>query len=432
MRILKPVYMVLFFYFSLSISQTLPAAGSWENLKSEADTIGKQEWRAMLHYLAELHEKSTHPPDPPFRYEWEEIGPGYIYGPAFGHWDIVHQSLDVLNSFPLHSFHQLLNDLSLQDSTGFIPGSIWMPGSKFAKDGKVFWSITDGHPPLWAYAANEYFKNTRDSSSLNIFFPVLVKQIDWFEKNRKAEPEGFYYNDIVNQNWESGVDHGIRYDVLPLQPSASIDATSHLFYLYKIAVQWGELLGKDIDAIKLRQKQLRDFIVDSLYDVTDNIFYDYWVIKNRDLRHDVFESMWPIVVGAATHSQANHFIDHRLLDSNYFFTKHPISTVGIRDKKFSIRMWRGAAWNSMTFWAAVGYLNYNRKDAARLILERALDVTAEQFQRTGTIWEFYHPLEGNQEEVARKPKKQPNMPCKDYLGHNPLFAMVRLCEMTNK
>ena len=39
----------------------------------------------------------------PFNYEWEEIGPGYIYGPAFGHWDLIHQVLDVMNYF--HNMH---------------------------------------------------------------------------------------------------------------------------------------------------------------------------------------------------------------------------------------------------------------------------------------------------------------------------------------
>jgi hypothetical protein len=95
-------------------------------------------------------------------------------------------------------------------------------------------------------------------------------------------------------------------------------------------------------------------------------------------------------------------------------------------------MWRGPAWNSMSYWAAVGCINYGRKDAARKILEMALNDSAIQFERTGTVWEFYHPLGGKPEDVARKPKKQPNMPCRDYLGHNPLIAMARLYDSLKK
>ncbi len=35
--------------------------GSWKELKNEATRIGKAEWQPMLAYVADLHEKSTHP-----------------------------------------------------------------------------------------------------------------------------------------------------------------------------------------------------------------------------------------------------------------------------------------------------------------------------------------------------------------------------------
>ena len=79
----------------------------------------------------------------------------------------------------------------------------------------------------------------------------------------------------------------------------------------------------------------------------------------------------------------------------------------------------------MTYCAAQGCLRYGRPDAARRLLEAALDATAVQFGRTGTIWEFYHPQVGDQESLLRKPRGR-RIPCRDYLGHNPLFAMVDL------
>jgi len=82
---------------------------SWKNMIEKAGKLGKSEWQPMLKYVAELHRRSTHDAKYPFDFEWEEIGPGYIYGPAFGHWDIIHQSLDVMNLFPQHALHQLYN-----------------------------------------------------------------------------------------------------------------------------------------------------------------------------------------------------------------------------------------------------------------------------------------------------------------------------------
>ncbi len=138
--------------------------------------------------------------------------------------------------------------------------------------------------------------------------------------------------------------------------------------------------------------------------------------------------MWPVLAGSGTAEQANRVIDEHLLIPRRFFSEHPICTVGLEDPLFELRMWRGPAWNSMTYWAARGCVRYGRSDAARQLLERALDASARQFERTGTIWEFYHPLGGDPRELERKPHTRYNTPCPDYLGHNPLIAMARMVD----
>jgi hypothetical protein len=64
----------------------------------------------------------------------------------------------------------------------------------------------------------------------------------------------------------------------------------------------------------------------------------------------------------------------------------------------------------MTYWAARGCLRYGRADAARALLEASLDDSAAQFDRTGTIWEYYHPDGGHPEILARKPYTKRNQP----------------------
>src|SRR3954454_20046826 len=63
--------------------------GSWQQLATTASNSGKPEWRPMLAYMVQLHKRNTHEATWPFYYEWEGLGPGYVYGEAFGHWDIV-------------------------------------------------------------------------------------------------------------------------------------------------------------------------------------------------------------------------------------------------------------------------------------------------------------------------------------------------------
>ncbi|MCC3154249.1 trehalase family glycosidase [Hymenobacter sp. BT770] len=412
---------------SAPVSAARPAAaGSWAELTAEANRVGKPAWRPMLAYVAALHQRATHPAAPPFDYEWEDLGPGYVYGNAFGHWDVVHEIIDVLPSYPEHALHQLLNDIKNQEPTGLIPGSIYIPGG-LARHDSVYWNhSTQGHPPLWPVAVQDYVRQTGDSAIVGRFYTALVRQITWFENNRRAANGGFFYNDILLKKWESGVDEGIRFDDVAKGALACVDATSHVFTLYRVAAQWARQLGLDARYYNQRAAELRTYIQTRLYVPADGMFYDSWAVQNPALRNLPFESMWPLVSGAATPEQANRYIDSYLANPKVFLTEHPVATVGRHDPKFELRMWRGPAWNSMAYWAARACLNYGRRDAARLILEKALDDSAKQFRRTGTIWEFYHPLGGHPETLQRKPTSKYNVPCRDYLGHNPLLAMARL------
>ena len=113
-----------------------------------------------------------------------------------------------------------------------------------------------------------------------------------------------------------------------------------------------------------------------------------------------------------------------------FFTPHPIATVAADDPKFSNRMWRGPVWNSMTYWAARGALHYGHPAEAHRLIEPALDDSAQQFDRTGKLWEFYSANGAHPEDLTRKPQTKRNEPFPDYLGHNPMLAMARLWEQT--
>jgi glycogen debranching enzyme len=390
-----------------------------DNLKSGTESIGKVEWRAMLRFVADLHERSVRPPQPPFPHPWEEIGPGYCYGPAFGHWDIVHAILDVLPFERDHARRQILNNLAAQQDDGLVPGVIWMRGEA------PEWGTEAGHPPVWPYAVEAY----ADGNGLELIrqcFGPLERQIRWFETHRKAEGHGFFYTDILNHTWESGVDEGIRFLDVRTGPQACVDATAHLFALYDFAARWAELLDEDVTQFAAKAAELKTFIQHELFVEETGFFHDIWAVRDPSLRCLAFEGMWPLVVGAASPEQAYRVVQENLINPSRFFSVHPITTVSQDDPRFELRCWRGPAWNSMTYWAARGCIRYGFHEAAASLLERALDDSARQFDLTGTIWEFYHPHGGPQEDVQRKPHTEFNTPCRDYLGHNPLIAMARL------
>jgi len=396
----------------------------FESLESEAASLGKREWRPVLRYVAALHERSTHPPQRPFSRPWEEIGAGYCYAPAFGHWDLVHQVLDVLPTEPGHARDQILNDLENQQEDGLVPGSIWLRGDE------PRWSDSVGHPPVWPIAVTDYCDQIGHDDLIALCYEPLLKQIGWFEQHRRAEGEGYYYTDIVSHSWESGIDEGVRFDDVPTGRFACVDATAHIYLLYSQATDWARRLGRDPTAHANRAAELALFIQEQLFDEETGFFHDVWAVGNAQNRRMAIEGIFPMVVGAATQAQAERVIDENLLDSERFFTKHPVSSVGLSDPRFELRMWRGPTWNSMTMWAARGCLEYGRPDAAHVLCEVALDATARVFDRTGTVWEYYHPLGGEPTALRRKPQTPFNRPCQDYLGHNPLLALARIWAAT--
>lgn len=382
----------------------------FSRLEAEIPSFGKPAWEPVLHALVDLHRRSLEPAKFGFPYEWEHLGPGYYYGPAFGHFDLIHTIIDSVPAEPEHCRRQILNDLHFQEANGFLPGALWL------KTGKVEY-YAEGHPPVWPFAVEEYCKITDDDSFKQEVLPNLKNQIRWYELHRMLPSGGFFYLDVCgDRHWESGVDDGVRYTPSPgLVPC--VDATSHLYALYDFAYRWsGE------EAYHQKAEAVGDFIRQKMFREATGFFHD--VSPNF---HFSFEGFWPLTCGAATPYQANRAIDEWLLNPEAFFTEHPIPTVAKCDPGFELRMWRGGAFNSMTMWVLKGCLRYGRKDAVAKIAEKVMDAVSLQYERTHKIWEFYHPFLDEQQKMQRKPyNPESNIPCTDYIGHSPLFAIARL------
>lgn len=392
----------------------------------------KPEWTGMLAYVADLHRRSLHPAAPPFAFEWLDIGPGYCYGPAFGHFDLVHEVLNLVADSPAIARLQMLNLLALQREDGSLPfvwmgenpARTWLPaGTPMATRLKA----AGTYPPLWPVAVEACLRAEAGEELLARAYDALGRQLAWFDVNRRLPAGGYFYADIRGRGqWESGMDQGIRFAESPPEPAACVDATSHVFWGRQIAAAWAARLGKDAGPHQQAAAALREFMQRNLFCEETAWFHDAWTVNDPSRRHLAFEGMWPLVAGAANGAQATRALTGSLLNPGRFNTPHPIATVARGDPAFSQRMWRGPAWNCMTLWASEACLRYGRPDGARELLEKALDATARVFARTSTVWEFYDSLGGEPEGLERKPHTAFNRPCRDYLGHNPLHAMARL------
>lgn len=391
-----------------------------EDYKVRPDKIGKSSWHKLLHHVATLHEESTHTPCYGLPYQWEETAPSRELGIQFGHWETIHICLDLLPYSPKHGLRQVLNCLALQEENGLIPSQFTITGSE------IKWTTKSTSPPLWPMALNNYLLENIDLMAG--CYEHLIKQIQWFESERRGGRGGFVYLDFFDHFWESGIEDGVRYqyDGEMSDENACIDATSHVYSLYKHASKWADLLGREAKEWKIKAFELQMFIQEELYHPERGFFFDHWSVKDRHHQKITFEGFWPIIVGAATKEQADRMINDYLLSPHHFLTKHPIPSVSISDPHFAPIHWQGASYNSLVYWAVHGCIHYNRPDAAAMLLEKCLDATTEIFRQTGQIWESYHPNMKHPEEIERP---LVGHPCKDHLGHNPLIALATTYEL---
>ena len=154
-------------------------------------------------------------------------------------------------------------------------------------------------------AVDKYCSVTGTDGLIGQCYEPLLRQLQWFENNRRAEEGGFYYLDITHRQWESGVDEGIRFDDAPAGPHTCVDATAHVYQAYEAAARWSEILGRDAKPYRQKADYLRQLIQDRLFDAETGFFHDIWAVNKPKSRRMALEGMFPVVVGAATHEQGD-------------------------------------------------------------------------------------------------------------------------------
>jgi len=377
----------------------------------------------MLVFICRLQEESIFPPLGPFKKPWVSLGKGYVGNPAFGHWDLVHACLDALAYDPGYVRTQFENYLLQITSGGMLPGVMYGPRDKNLNN-NIFCSQPEcSHPPVWPFAVDEYVEIFRDHEFLETAFEFGRRNLAWWASNRRMPEGGYYYRDIIDQKWESGVDAGVRFINPAHPPYACIDATSHLYGFLEVMETWAKRLGENYLPFEKERESLRIIIQKDLWDEKTGFFYDLPMARGQAQKIKSFEGFWPLVVKAATADQANQMAEH-LLNPEEFFSFHPIPAVALNEPSYAYDMWRGPAWNSMTYWIIRGLFRYGHNELAIKIGTLALDRSLEHFNKAGTVYEFYNSKSLDQTCLKRKGKD--SGPCRDYLGHNPLNALYWL------
>ncbi len=288
----------------------------------------------------------------------EGVYPSYKDFTGFWAWDSWKHAYALAGIAPELAKNNIRAMFDYQDSCGMIADCIFIDTLEN--------NYRDTKPPLAAWAVDEIFRQTSDTSFVREMFTKLMKYHLWWYSHRDHDRNGLCEYGSVDgtlqaARWESGWDNAVRFDsARMLQNSShawsmdqeSADLNAYLFVekqcLARLALVLGETsLAETLDDQAL---QLGNKIRSMMWDERSGFFYD--------IRID---------------------------------TKKPVL---VAEPNGWIPLWAGIATKDQAYFGIKGLLRYGYKDDAAMLMNKLLRNSEGMLDPARPLRENYHPLTG--------------------------------------
>ncbi len=294
--------------------------------------------------------------------------------------------------------------LDCQREDGFI--SITMNPEKT----RVYEHITQ--PPLFAWAALELFKITKNYDFLEFVYKKMSKYIEWLYKNRDNDSDGLL-EWMIDENsaskcGECGMDNSPRFDsVKPAENVAVIDLNCFAINEIRCLSKISRILKINGDAsVWDKMAEEKTLLVNRhLWDEHDGFYYDRKQ-NGSFIRIKTPASFLPLFAEISDRVKARRIIE-KLINPEMFWTELPLPSVSKDEQTFCKDMWRGGTWLNYNFLVYNGLKKYGFEDTAKNLLIKTKKAVEKWYIEKGSIFEFYDP-------DNRIPPKE--LPRKDWLG----------------
>lgn len=298
----------------------------------------------------------------------------------------------------------LLALLGCQRNDGFI--SITMNPEK----GRVYEHLTQ--PPLFAWAALNLFRETRNYEFLNTVYNGICKYIRWLYTNRDRDGDGLL-EWIVDDNPQSkcgecGMDNSPRFDDISSDELlAAIDLNCFAINEMNCLSQIAKILKKMEESLVWKNiaEEKKKLVDKFLWDDKDNFYYDRKQ-NGQFVRVKTPASLLPLLAEIPNIDKARK-MHNTLIDKNIFWTDFPFPSVAKNEKTFCKDMWRGGTWLNYNFLIYKGLMKYGFKKTATGLLLKTKNAVEKWYGEKGSIFEFYDP------DNKIPPR---DLPRKDWLG----------------
>lgn len=280
------------------------------------------------------------------------ISPGKNHFTGIWNWDSAFHAVGVSRWNTELAKESILGFFQFQREDGLLPDVI-------CENGEIIGSFSK--PPLFAWATEIVYKRDNNIDFLKEAYPVLAKNLNYWEQNRCHE--GLFHYDADDKEkedylkrvkFESGWDNSVRWDK-GITEYWAIDLNCFMVMFYRSMSYIALELSLDDESKEWKEKEisLSELINDKMWDSKKGYYAD----TNKFTKEisDVLSpaSFMPLYIGIATKEQAKAM---EIVAIEKFKCKMP--TVSFDNPEFSNKYWRGPTWLNVAYFAAKGLKNY--------------------------------------------------------------------------
>lgn len=331
------------------------------------------------------------------------------------YWDTYFTNQGLLRSGLVESVRSNTdNMLWLVDRYGFMP------------NGNRTFYLNRSQPPYLSMMVRDVHEATRDDQWLAAAYPVLKREYEFWMTRRmteiglnrygqhaeKADLIGIYEG--ANQRLkrqagdgseeiklvggahfmaecESGWDFTPRFD-RRCEDYAPVDLNSNLYGYETNFAYFSRVLGLGEETEwETRAENRKRLMNEYLWDSEAGLFVDYDTLNRRRSQMRTAAMLFPLWAGWASEEQVD-----RLLSQLPKIEGACGITVCEKNAADTVYQWDYPnAWAPHQCIAMMGLSRYGRADDARRIAGKYADMVAENFERTGYLWEKYNGVDGS-------------------------------------
>lgn len=274
-----------------------------------------------------------------------------------------------------------------QRSDGMVPDCVFDEGLVERLGYPVDASVTK--PPVAGWCLWRVYEATGDADFLDEMYEPLGRWQRWWLERCDRDGDGVCQYD---HPFSSGLDDSPLWD--RGMPVESPDLNTYLCLQAEALGRIAAVLGHADEARgwQAQADRLATDLLDHLYDPEAGVF---WAQRMTDAGHErvpalTVASLLPLLTGRLPEDVRGALLD-RLVDPQAFWTPYPVPTVARCDPTYDPdRMWRGPVWVNVNYLLVEGLLRCGRRDLARELCDRTLDLVASH----PDIREYYNPETG--------------------------------------